>query len=142
MNHYATALILDDKGVLIRGRSGAGKTTLGFALIDRCRGEGKFARFVSDDQALLEIRNGRVMCTAPAAIAGMAEIRGLGPTAVDFEPRMIVDLVVDLVEAPSAPRCPDHKMVVLLGHDVPCLILAERNLAVSMPAVLASLSLR
>ncbi len=141
MNHHATALILGDRGVLVRGRSGAGKTSLAFALIDRCRGAEKFARFVADDQVLLETRNGRVICTAPAAIAGMAEIRGLGPTAVDFEPRMVVDLVVDLVEAKAAPRFPDQQTVALLGCGIPSLVLAERDLSAPVSAIVASLSL-
>ncbi|MBN9079210.1 MAG: hypothetical protein BGN87_01255 [Rhizobiales bacterium 65-79] len=129
MNHHATAVVLGDRGVLIRGRSGAGKTTLALALVGMCAAKGRFASLVSDDQALLEARGGRLVCRAPESIAGMAEYRGMGPEPTPFEPAMVVGLVVDLVERGAVPRYPERDSVVLEGCEVPLLVLPEHEIA-------------
>ena len=127
MNHHGSAVILGDRGVLIRGRAGAGKTTLALSLVETCRATGGFARLVSDDQALLEPRGGRLICRAPEAIAGLAEFRGLGPRGMPFEPAMVVDLVVDLAERGTAPRYPEQRSAMIEGCDIPLLVLPEHE---------------
>jgi serine kinase of HPr protein (carbohydrate metabolism regulator) len=139
MNHHATALVLGDRGVLIRGRAGAGKTTLALALVEMCRAKGRFARLVSDDQVLLEARSGRLVCRAPESIAGLAEYRGMGPARTAFEPSMVVDLVVDLVERGSAPRYPERDTVTVAGCEVPLLVLPENEIAGPALVILNSL---
>jgi serine kinase of HPr protein (carbohydrate metabolism regulator) len=129
MNHHATAVILGDRGVLLRGRSGAGKTTLALALLGMCRSAGRFARLVADDQVLLARLGGRLVCRAPQSIAGLAEFRGMGPGRTPFEPGMVVDLVVDLVERGAAPRFPEEDAVTLEGCNVPLLALPEHEIA-------------
>jgi serine kinase of HPr protein (carbohydrate metabolism regulator) len=129
MNRHATAIILGDRGVLLRGRSGAGKTTLALALLGMCRASGRFARLVADDQVLLAKLGGRLVCRAPESIAGLAEFRGMGPGRTPFEPAMVVDLVVDLVERGSAPRYPEDNTVALEGRHVPLLVLPQHEIA-------------
>ena len=129
MNLHATAVILGDRGLLIRGRSGAGKTTLALALVEMVRARDRFARLVSDDQVLLEAHGGRLVCGAPGEIAGLAEYRGMGPGRTAFEPGTVVDLVADLVERGSAPRYPERDFVTLAGCNVPCLALPEHEIA-------------
>jgi serine kinase of HPr protein (carbohydrate metabolism regulator) len=129
MNHHATAIILGDSGLLIRGRSGVGKTTLALALVEMSRAGGRFARLVSDDQVLLEAHGGRLVCRPPDAIAGLAEYRGVGPRRTAFEPGMVVDLVADLVEHGSAPRYPERDSVTLEGCEIPFLAFPEHEIA-------------
>jgi len=128
MNFHGTAFILGDKGVLVRGRSGAGKTTLALALIEMWSGSGRFARLVADDQVFLQAHGGRLVCAAPETIAGLAEFRGLGPRRSVFEAKMVADLVVDLVERGSAPRYPEEDTIVLEGCHVPLLVLPEHEI--------------
>jgi serine kinase of HPr protein (carbohydrate metabolism regulator) len=129
MNHHATAIILGDRGVLIRGRSGAGKTTLALALVAMSRANGRFARLVSDDQVLLEAHGGRLVCRSSEEIAGLAEYRGMGPGRTAFEPGMVIDLVVELVERGLAPRYPERHSVTLAGCDIPFLVVPEHEIA-------------
>lgn len=63
-------------GALLLGPSGAGKSDLALRLI----GEG--ALLVADDQTLLVVRDGAIIARAPAAIAGLIEVRGVGLVAV------------------------------------------------------------
>jgi serine kinase of HPr protein (carbohydrate metabolism regulator) len=140
MNFHGTAFILGDKGVLVRGRSGAGKTTLALSLIEMCVAGGRFACLVSDDQVLLRAHGGRLVCTVPESIAGLAEFRGIGPGRMAFEPRMVVDLVVNLVERDAAPRYSSGDDVVLEGCRVPCLQLPKHEIAGPGLAILRKLA--
>ena len=65
---HASAAARDGAGVIILGASGAGKSDLVLRLLDR-----GFV-LIADDQVL--VQDG--VASAPAALAGMLEVRGLG----------------------------------------------------------------
>lgn len=134
-NIHGTAILLGDRGVLVTGASGSGKTTLALALVDRARSVGALALLVSDDRLLVCARHGRLVCRAPAAIAGLAEVYGIGPRAFPFQPAAVVDLCVTLVPAASAPRYQEGAPLMLAGVSVPGLELAERNFRAAAAAV-------
>lgn len=134
-NLHATAVLLGDRGVLIAGESGAGKTTLALTLVDFFLRSGRFARLVSDDQVLIAAANGRILCSVPSAIAGLVEAYGVGPKPVESEPRMIADLIVQLVPASDAQRFPEDKAESLVGCSVACLELADGNAQAAVFAV-------
>ncbi len=136
-NIHATAVLLGDQGVLIRGDSGSGKSTLALALVAQFVRAGRFARLVADDRVVIEASGGRLVARAPAALAGLAEIHGLGPRAMDHEGAAIIDLVARLVEKPSAPRFQEDLHTALAGRDVPTLELEARNVVASAAAILA-----
>jgi serine kinase of HPr protein (carbohydrate metabolism regulator) len=140
-NFHASAVVLGDRGIVIAGSSGAGKTQLALALISHVRSFGLFARLVADDQILLSACNGRVVCAAPATIAGLVEIRGIGPSPVEHEAKASVDLIVRLVERQAAERFPEAQNESLLGCDVPLLRLAADDRQAATMAVAARLSL-
>jgi serine kinase of HPr protein (carbohydrate metabolism regulator) len=140
-NFHASAVVLGDRGIVIAGSSGSGKTQLALALISLVRSFGLFARLVADDQILLSVHHGRVICAAPPAIAGLAELRGLGPQPVEHEAKTPVDLVVRLVERNEAERLPEAATEPLLGCHVPLLRLAADDRQASLMAVAAHLSL-
>lgn len=136
-NIHATAVLLGDQGVLIRGDSGSGKSTLALALVAQFVRAGRFARLVADDRVVIEARGGRLVARAPAALAGLAEIHGLGPRAMDHEGAAIIDLVARLVEKPLAPRFQEDLHMALAGRGVPTLELEARNVVASAAAILA-----
>ena len=73
---HATCLSIDDVGLLIRGPSGIGKSDLALRLID------KGARLVADDRVGLLVSDNHVIARAPATLAGLLEVRGLGMLAI------------------------------------------------------------
>lgn len=104
-------------GVLLRGPSGSGKSDLALRLID----EG--ARLVADDRVVLRDGGGvpgRVLASAPAALAGLLEVRGVGIAALPAVAEVPVDLVADLVPRARVERLPDEGDTAdLLAHRVP-----------------------
>jgi serine kinase of HPr protein (carbohydrate metabolism regulator) len=141
-NQHATCLVLGDRGVLITGRSGAGKTSLALILLDRCRSLGLFCRLVADDRIILSISGNRLIGTAPATIAGIAEARGFGPSKVLFEPCAVIDIVVNLATAENAAeRFNKGRSAVILGVSLPLLLLPETSPGSAGNAIAAALGL-
>jgi HPr kinase/phosphorylase len=102
---HATALVIGEGAVLLRGPAGAGKTSLALALIAQARQEGRFARLIADDRVHLRTRHGRVIVTGPGRMHGCAEMRGAGIAAgLPWLDAALLRLVVDL--DPQAPRHP------------------------------------
>lgn len=130
VNVHATALVAGGAGVLVFGPSGAGKTALALAAIAMERAQGRFAALVADDRAWLSLAGGRLVAAAPEAIAGLVEIRGLGPVAVAAERRAVIDRVVRLVPRPQAPRLAGEGAFdePLPGIRLPRLDLPEREI--------------
>ncbi len=138
VNIHASAVVLDDGAVLIRGPAGAGKTHLALALIDMWRGQGGFARLLSDDQVFVMQRDGRLVAHTPRAIAGLAEIRGVGIVELPYEASAVVDLVVDLVDRDAPPAPPSR--VRIESVDLPLLTLRSRDTDASRVAISAAVA--
>lgn len=140
-NFHASAVVLGDRGIVIAGSPGAGKTLLALALISHARSLGLFARLVADDQVFLSAHDGRLVCAAPETIAGLVEVRGVGPQPTAYEKKAPVDLLVRLVERSVAERFPEAETEALAGCDVPLLRLAADDRQAALMAVAARLSL-
>ena len=74
---HATAIAIEGHALLLRGASGSGKSDLALRLIDAG------ARLVADDQSELYRSGDRVIVRAPATIAGLLEVRGIGIFRLD-----------------------------------------------------------
>lgn len=141
MNLHGTAVLVGDRGILVTGASGSGKTTLALAIVARFAEQGRLCRIVADDQLLVSPHHGRVVCRAPAPIAGLAEVHGIGPRAVSFEPAMVADLVLRLVPAAQMERLQADMVELVAGCTLPRIDLAERNVAAALPIVASRLGL-
>ncbi len=140
-NFHASAVHVGDRGVLIAGSSGSGKTELCLALLDHCRLWGEFACLVSDDQVFLSSGGGRVIGRAPETISGLVEVRGLAPRPIPTEPRMVVDLFVQLVPSPQSPRFAEERTQELAGCLVPRLDLPANDARHAVTAIAAWLKI-
>lgn len=123
---HATALAVDGRAALIRGPSGAGKSDLAL----RCLSVGPSplipvpALLVADDRVRLERVGNKIGASAPDAIRGKLEVRGVGIISVPTAPAADVVLVLDLVPAQKVERLPEGASVNLLGVDIALLKLA------------------
>ncbi len=110
---HVTCVALGGSGVVLRGPPGSGKSDLALRLIDGG------ARLVADDRIELDATAGKLFVSAPAAIAGLLEVRGLGVARVPNVERVRVAVVVDLVAADAIERLPEQATCELLGVSVP-----------------------
>jgi len=115
---HATAIAVDGDAVLLRGPSGAGKSDLALRLIEAG------ARLLADDQALLRRVDNHIIVRAPAAIAGLIEVRGIGILRVDSLEEAPLALLVDLVPSAQLERIPANRFEMVLGLAVPLVALA------------------
>lgn len=124
---HGTALVVGEAGVLIRGASGAGKTTLALQLVHAAARRGLFARLVGDDRIALAAVGARLIMRPHPAIAGLVERRWQGIEPFPHEPAAVLALVVDLVDADRdpLPRLPEpaDRTVELTGFVAPRLAL-------------------
>jgi len=112
-------------GVLFQGASGSGKSSLALRLIDQSGfGAGSAApiqgRLVSDDQVLLEAVDGALTATAPHAINGLLEVRGIGIIKVQTMISPVrVDLAIAHAITPDIDRVPELQVIELAGQTLP-----------------------
>ena len=130
MNLHATCVAIGECGVLLRGPSGCGKSDLALRLIDQYTD----AMLVADDRVDVTVTDGALYASAPAAIAGRMEVRGVGIVTVAYRPTARLCLLVDLQEEKHIPRLPEPECEEILGVRLPRLRLAP--FAASAPAKL------
>lgn len=142
---HASAVALGEKGVLIRGVSGAGKSSLALALVDAWRRRGDFARLVGDDRIAVRISGGRALISPHHALAGMAEWRGIGLIEQQYEASVVLAVIIEL-EPPDSlanrPRLPEDAELCADFHglrNVPLLRLPARETERSVAATMAFL---
>ena len=128
-NVHASCVLIGASGVLLRGRSGAGKSRLGDLLVLQARAGGHFAAHVADDRVEITSVHERVIASAPQALAGLWERRGEGICRVAVAPRALLRLVVDLKPVSEIERMPDEDVLgeTLLGVHLSRLVLANED---------------
>jgi serine kinase of HPr protein (carbohydrate metabolism regulator) len=139
---HASAVLVGDHAVLIRGPSGSGKSQLAFDLILAGRaGQIPAAVLVGDDRVHLEVAQGQLLVRPARELAGLIEIRGLGIRRCDFAEQAAVGLVVDL-SAADAERmpAPDALFTTIDGVILPRAPVAPGFQ--SLPMVIAALTTR
>ena len=106
---HASTVALDGRAVMITGRSGSGKSALALALM------AAGARLVADDRTLLRAGPDGPVASAPAAIAGRIEARGLGllEAAAVAEARVVCAVDLDRTER---ARLPEPRWLTVCGH--------------------------
>lgn len=126
---HGTCLAVGDAGVLLLGQPGSGKSDLALRMID---GEGsgltgvaRGARLVADDQVAVRRQEGKLIASAPPALAGKLEVRGLGIVALAAEPEVTLRLAVRLTPAGEIERLPDleRSRMDILGLALPLVLI-------------------
>lgn len=108
---HASCVALAGRGLLITGVSGRGKSTLALQMM------GLGAALVADDRAILRRQGDAVIASAPAAIDGLIEARGLGLLHAASAGPVPVFALLDLDRA-EPDRLPPARQIDLLGQSV------------------------
>jgi HPr kinase/phosphorylase len=94
---HATAFAVGEVGVLVRGDSGSGKSSLAASAIRTAHQNGQFAALVGDDRIHLQRIGARIVMRPHPAITGLIEQRGLGLIPAPFLPAARLSRIVDLL---------------------------------------------
>jgi len=109
----ATCISLDDKGVLIAGPPGAGKSDLALRLIDTG------AQLVADDQTELRVEKNELVAGAPKSINGLFEVRHVGLLRLPSVASARVALYIELALLhEKLERLPEHEDMFLLDRPI------------------------
>ncbi|MCG8434447.1 MAG: HPr kinase/phosphatase C-terminal domain-containing protein [Gammaproteobacteria bacterium] len=104
---HGTTVAVSGAGVLLQGPSGSGKSDLALRLIDRG------AVLVADDRTVIERRDGELIASAPEALRGLLEVRGIGLVRTPAQAAVSLSLAVDLDAPPE--RLPLPETTSLMG---------------------------
>lgn len=115
---HATAIAIDEQGILLRGPSGAGKSDLALRLIEQG------AQLISDDRVELVKKGNDLLAYAPTTIEGLLEVRHVGIIRLQNLGATPIRMVVDLVPTQQLERLPEKQMCHLEGVDLPAIRLA------------------
>jgi HPr kinase/phosphorylase len=120
---HATCVVIGEAGILIRGLSGSGKSSLALQLLTDAARAGRFSRLVGDDRVEIAALNGRLVARPVTPIEGRLEVRGVGIVGLAHEPAAVVRLIVDCAaEAPA--RMPEgaDAVAIVAGIALPRLV--------------------
>ncbi len=107
---HATSVAIGGWAVLIEGPSGSGKSDLALRLIDRG------AVLIADDQTRVSIEPDGLYACAPATIAGLLEVRGVGIVTVPYMQKAKVALAVRIGAPERMPDAVEER--VIDGHRI------------------------
>jgi hypothetical protein len=118
---HATAVAIEGRGLLLRGRSGTGKSDLALRLIDGG------AELISDDRVRILRAGEALLLRAPSALPpeleSRLEVRGLGIFKVPGRPEAPLALVADLLPGRNLDRLPGPQSCRYLGLERPLVML-------------------
>jgi HPr kinase/phosphorylase len=119
---HASAVLLGETGILIRGASGSGKSSL---VLELLRADPAAAHLVADDRVILSAEHGRLVADVPEPLAGLLEVRGLGLVKLPCVAPVVIRLIVDLVARDEYRRMPEaaEALAEVEGLSLPRLLL-------------------
>lgn len=139
---HAACIALAGAGVLIRGPSGSGKSSLALLLASAADGA-----LVADDRVAVEACGGDVIARPHPSLAGLVEVRGQGilsaaDLGVAVLPEIRLRLAIDLVEAESRLPEPPADAEIVPGLRLPRLVLDRGVRAAGLAHLLIRAALR
>lgn len=119
---HGTCIAIGPSGILLRGIAGSGKSDLALRLLGQTH---LGAKLVADDQVQLTRRGDALWAQAPAQIAGLMEVRGIGilrmaaaVVAAEVRLRLVLDLCAPGAQD-TVPRMPEAAHCTIDGIDLP-----------------------
>ena len=142
---HASCISIAGRGALLVGPSGVGKSDLTLRLMHgaaqiAAQSDGRTSPvdLVADDQVIIERRGDQLVARAPANLAGLVEVRGLGILRMPFAAEAGLYLVVDLAKSCAIERLPDPMpSLEILGHRLPLMCLDAFEASAPLKVALA-----
>jgi len=119
---HATAVVIGSAGLLIRGPSRAGKSSLALALLAEAARMSCFGRLIGDDRIGIERQGENLILRGHPAIAGKIEQRGTGILEVPWQASTTAKYVIDLIapaQKSSIPQAIAATAIRIQGVELP-----------------------
>ncbi len=122
---HASCVAFGNRAVLIRGKSGTGKSDLVLQLMDSpgygLGGKLLRAKLVADDQVILQREKDFIFASPPQILRGKLEIRGRGIVSTSYRKKSKLCLVIDLKAHVEITRMPEPGDMItdILGLQFP-----------------------
>lgn len=116
---HASAVVVGEAGIIIRGIAGAGKSSLALGLITASQRAARFARLIGDDRIELRRCHGRLIARGHPRVRGMVERRGHGIVRIEYEPAAVARLIVDIVQEATRYPGESEDRLALCGVELP-----------------------
>lgn len=128
---HASCVALGGAGLLLLGPPGAGKSSLALRLMERGWA------LVADDQVAIAATPEGLSASAPPALAGFFEVRGLGLfQCLPFQTAVLA-AVARLAPASAIPRLPEPMRWQALDRELPAFALDPEDVAAPEKAIWA-----
>ena len=111
---HASAVSCAGRGVLFTGPSGSGKSAISLEIM------ALGAQLIADDRCIITREKDQVLVSAPVAIQGLIEARGVGLLSADTVGPVVLSLVVDMSTI-ETDRLPPHRTIKILAQPLPLL---------------------
>ncbi len=108
---HASCVAYGNRGLLIIGPSGSGKSSLALSLMSLG------ASLVADDRTRLLVQDGVLIASCPDSIKGQIEARGVGILCANTKDTAVITQVADLGVA-EQKRLPDQHKTEILGVEL------------------------
>ncbi|KEO53188.1 HPr kinase/phosphorylase [Thioclava indica] len=118
--HASVVALGSQRGALIKGASGSGKSLLALRLM------AYGAQLVADDRVDLCVEAGQLIATAPPQITGRIEAREVGLLHAEPLPRARIILCVNLDEI-ETQRLPEQRKDRVLGVELPLVLRVQHG---------------
>jgi HPr kinase/phosphorylase len=139
-NVHGTAIAVDGRAALLRGKPGSGKSDLAIRCMALCPGPlvAAVPMLVADDRVVVTRTAAGLAVTCPAPLAGLIEVRGVGILTAPSLSEAALVLVVDLVEPGRVERLPaEVEPAVICGRLVSRIQLTPFEASAPLKLVLA-----
>lgn len=115
---HASAVAIEDRGLLIIGPSGAGKSSLALSLM------ALGAVLIGDDRVVLSAAGNGISIAPVAALSGKIEARGIGIISASYTSDVMLSAIADL-STPPPSRLPEENRLGVGRVDVPLFAVAD-----------------
>jgi serine kinase of HPr protein (carbohydrate metabolism regulator) len=138
VNVHATAIRINQTGLMFAGPSGWGKSILAFTCLTEAQRLGLPAVLVADDQVFVEHRDGNIIAKRPDSIGGLIELRGTGIVSLDSIPEAVMHFAILPASVSGSDRLPheNERIELAEGYALPVIRLLA-NTAVPLAILMA-----
>ena len=140
LNQHCSVVEINQRGILIVGLSGTGKTSLALGLLERAEKRGLSSSLICDDQAILSSDGKSLVANAPKAIAGKIELRGFGVIEHPYKQSAQINLVAEICEDDAIERMPGQNHINLCDIALPHLRVPRQHEALASRIIFAWLN--